>query len=82
MGVWIETTSVRPVPYVVQVTPHVGVWIETRLQESDAIEESHSPCGSVDWNLQAVSCGLQKIVTPHVGVWIETAQPSLTQIGH
>ena len=31
----------------------------------------HSPCGSVDWNLQKRLQNLAEIVTPLVGVWIE-----------
>ena len=54
------------------VTPHVGVWIETSQEPYRRKDMSHTSCRCVDWN----DLNLQTIddihVTPHVGVWIET----------
>ena len=75
MGVWIETAITLLYSFFPNVTPYVGVWIETRLHGWPRKRtESHSLCGSVDWNLY----GDKKVrvvgVTPYVGVWIETPE--------
>ena len=55
------------------VTPFVGVWIET-IQEHHVLEFliSHTLRGCVDWNLTSYTRSLVICVTPFVGVWIET----------
>ena len=58
------------------VTPHVGVWIETR-------SPAQTWCASLMvtphvgvWieTLISMTGRMSGIVTPHVGVWIETAR--------
>ena len=39
---------------------------------NDAFTNSHSLCGSVDWNIEEDWMGGKNYVTPYVGVWIET----------
>ena len=73
MGVWIETEFERDTYVPVNVTPCVGVWIETQHLIGEAIDIKSHP---------AWVCGLKRLkrkttllnlkVTPCVGVWIET----------
>ena len=79
MGVWIETKSMREVINEVNVTPFVGVWIET----TEASKISTSLPSHPSW-----VCGLKpsywgqrtevRLVTPFVGVWIETVSPYIS----
>ena len=57
----------------VNVTPCVGVWIETEISGSKVICTSVTPCVGV-WieTIQLCKAHMTKIVTPCVGVWIET----------
>ena len=49
MGVWIETILKQMEKAETEVTPYVGVWIETGVrQNSLATDTCHSLCGSVD----------------------------------
>ena len=73
MGVWIETHEVTNQDWFSQVTPFVGVWIETICEtKSASLARSHPSwvCGLKP----NVSSKVQKRcpVTPFVGVWIET----------
>ena len=47
-GVWIETPYSGVREGGLKVTPRAGVWIETWTKPGLTIENSHSPCGSVD----------------------------------
>ena len=54
------------------VTPLAGVWIEICQSISLGLSpQSHSPCGSVDWNIITTSVIFVASVTPLAGVWIE-----------
>ncbi len=51
MGVWIETSITWCRLRVPNVTPCVGVWIETIKEENNFVEfKSHTLRGCVDWN--------------------------------
>ena len=55
------------------VTPFVGVWIETWYQGwSWNTNRSHTLRGCVDWNVLKLLYPQHRFVTPFVGVWIET----------
>ena len=55
------------------VTPHVGVWIETRLYCTCRIGYTVTPHVGVWIETGGSACNTPHIpVTPHVGVWIET----------
>ena len=55
-----------------EVTPLVGVWIEIVTDILFILgTERHSPCGSVDWNIEQAHSEIIEQVTPLVGVWIE-----------
>ena len=70
---WIETQNSIQLIFMCSVTPHTGVWIETRI-----ISLSNVAIGSRPMR----ACGLKHyypfqiyrrvVVTPHAGVWIET----------
>ena len=74
MGVWIETWGTCKRIVRVNVTPCVGVWIETYVT---SLKQGHSEESHPAW-----VCGLKPgmennkqsntVVTPCVGVWIET----------
>ena len=73
MGVWIETPWAQPSLSNLQVTPFVGVWIETYLYPFGyALRMSHPSwvCG-LKPQLDYAHIGIDR-VTPFVGVWIET----------
>ena len=54
------------------VTPHVGVWIETKHSET-LYTRRVTPHVGVWIETVAVTVNLPRnTVTPHVGVWIET----------
>ena len=56
------------------VTPLVGVWIETfHSLTHNSLTTRHSPRGSVDWNTESCFFRFCAVVTPLVGVWIETS---------
>ena len=72
MGVWIEIANNFTFANAVAVTPLVGVWIE--ISSCSGVSSGcigHSPCGSVDWNMNVNLTGISYGVTPLVGVWIE-----------
>ena len=57
-----------------QVTPHVGVWIETLGLTVQQVPPAVTPHVGV-WIETRIPCTLHtrcQTVTPHVGVWIET----------
>ena len=60
--------------YVLTVTPHVGVWIETRMRMLSLQHMVVTPHVGV-WieTYSKALLGNDFLVTPHVGVWIETA---------
>ena len=64
------------------VTPHAGVWIETRLNKarwwSLTASRLMQACGLKPWPHKIVS--RKSFVTPHAGVWIETLH--LVQISY
>ena len=74
MGVWIETILKQMEKAEVDVTPYVGVWIETQCKPLH---------GAKRLSLLMWECGLKRVdtinnvvvaeVTPYVGVWIETS---------
>ena len=55
------------------VTPHVGVWIETLIKEAEEKSRLVTPHVGVwiETLVNMFTCKVNK-VTPHVGVWIET----------
>ena len=57
----------------ISVTPHVGVWIETKLNKEEFYQPEVTPHVGV-WieTKQTPQKHLHSGVTPHVGVWIET----------
>ena len=56
-----------------EVTPFVGVWIETYSETSPCFcLRRHTLRGCVDWNLRWIVLVCNRLVTPFVGVWIET----------
>ena len=58
---------------IVQVTPFVGVWIETcRSRPKRDGLSGHTLRGCVDWNTFDLGIVAYAFVTPFVGVWIET----------
>ncbi len=61
------------------VTPHVGVWIETQMQDVLGDEDAVTPHVGV-WIETNVKdqMGRPYSVTPHVGVWIETPRSART----
>ena len=62
------------IKFVIWVTPHAGVWIETPLHSEDTHDRLSLPmreCGLIQ-KLLCQQAG-RNIVTPHAGVWIETA---------
>ena len=65
-GRWHEAGS--------EVTPCVGVWIETRTRRMRMTlpRVSHTLRGCVDWNIIGTYLFIELTVTPCVGVWIET----------
>ena len=83
MGVWIETEFERDTYVPVNVTPCVGVWIETQHLIGEAIDIKSHP---------AWVCGLKRLkrkttllnlkVTPCVGVWIETNESGDIHFGY
>ena len=68
--------SITLLPPSTQVTPHVGVWIETVDYSGIAQGLGHTSCRCVDWNLTVNVRRYTRLVTPHVGVWIETSVAS------
>ena len=57
------------------VTPFVGVWIETpELCHTCKAKICHTLRGCVDWNTKEILASMPKDVTPFVGVWIETGR--------
>ena len=73
MGVWIETEVLDEVETEEEVTPCVGVWIETFEWTYVASESlGHTLRGCVDWNHIQACIAICKFVTSCVGVWIET----------
>ena len=64
-----------------EVTPHVGVWIETDVTICSYTRLFVTPHVGV-WieTLLCVVLHLLSRVTPHVGVWIETKNYTLTTI--
>ena len=73
MGVWIETISSSTYPFIVSVTPFVGVWIETEWK----YVHWYKPVSHPSWVCGLKPSGCRKVVppllvTPFVGVWIET----------
>ena len=60
---------------IIQVTPCVGVWIETLTARFKLVRfPGHTLRGCVDWNCIVASYTAVYIVTPCVGVWIETTK--------
>ena len=55
-----------------QVTPCMGVWIETNRQGGQHTPTSHTLYGCVDWNKILHAFLDYPFVTPCMGVWIET----------
>ena len=73
MGVWIETFLVPKELFSWNVTPCVGVWIETCLQRQFPGSLSSHPAWVCGLKLsEAEEAGFARPVTPCVGVWIET----------
>ena len=75
MGVWIETLSNQTFDAPPVVTPCVGVWIETSVENNPLLRTlCHTLRGCVDWNFMPDYLNDLKFnqVTPCVGVWIET----------
>ena len=73
MGVWIETNSQTGQHQYYDVTPCVGVWIETMkfydIGESPLMSHPAWVCGlKPSWEAARAA----RPVTPCVGVWIET----------
>ena len=65
----------------INVTPFVGVWIETRmLSLARPDPESHTLRGCVDWNFISSHFDIKPWVTPFVGVWIETSRNQLIYV--
>ena len=60
-------------PYVIWVTPCVGVWIETITGSLSHKKTEVTPCVGV-WieTLELIKSKYPTAVTPCVGVWIET----------
>ena len=57
------------------VTPYVGVWIETTYARYRSLSIGVTPYVGVWIETTSVRArGQRTIVTPYVGVWIETAQ--------
>ena len=49
MGVWIETSSMININEQINVTPFVGVWIETAMRsDAERTEVRHTLRGCVD----------------------------------
>ena len=57
------------------VTPCVGVWIETIMPVNPWRLNCHTLRGCVDWNSACLQVLFSGRVTPCVGVWIETPVP-------
>ena len=74
MGVWIETILRALLDSDIKVTPRVGVWIETLYIYCHPQTVGHSPCGSVDWNIDRIG-GQEKIETS-LPVWECGLKPS------
>ena len=75
MGVWIETEAQQVLNKYLDVTPCVGVWIETSVILSIAVDEVSHPAWVCGLKLAMVAlCLYLKKVTPCVGVWIETQE--------
>ena len=73
MGVWIETQAILNKYMDAQVTPYVGVWIETLGGSIGRVSNASHPtwvCGLKQQFPMGKALGL--CVTPYVGVWIET----------
>ena len=73
MGVWIETIRIGVQQLESQVTPFVGVWIETSVASQNWYRTQSHPswvCG-LKQKLHILSVIIME-VTPFVGVWIET----------
>ena len=63
------------------VTPCVGVWIETVVRYFKGSNcESHTLRGCVDWNTCIAMIFQVDFVTPCVGVWIETGNVAITGV--
>ena len=61
-----------------EVTPCVGVWIETEIDLNEYLQKkSHTLRGCVDWNRHVWWILRWRFVTPCVGVWIETKTRNL-----
>ena len=64
------------------VTPHVGVWIETSIQQQEQIPCQVTPHVGVWIETYHRLCpNIRDEVTPHVGVWIETVLMSTSEPG-
>ena len=73
MGVWIETRGRKSSDRSQCVTPHVGVWIETRIaRETGNCLRTSRPTWACGLKLNVEGVKVTIDVTPHVGVWIET----------
>ena len=72
MGVWIETPDLLKMADHCQVTPCVGVWIETEESASYHTESKSHPAWVCGLKLSMVLEIMLSEVTPCVGVWIET----------
>ena len=46
--------------------------LKQKKYENAKEANSHSLCGSVDWNIATMIAKEPEMVTPYVGVWIET----------
>ena len=75
MGVWIETCyAARPIEQM-EVTPFVGVWIETPADTSATRDAMSHPSWVCGLKLENDILGFDPSqVTPFVGVWIETKE--------
>ena len=62
------------------VTPFVGVWIDTQMQQSNLVRSQVTPFVGV-WieTEQKLEHRQWRLVTPFVGVWIETQETQETQ---
>ena len=69
----LKHVKINFLAYEKEVTPFVGVWIETRVVLKEPITGFVTPFVGV-WieTREMQSLSLQNKVTPFVGVWIET----------
>ena len=73
MGVWIETDRGGNAYHIREVTPCVGVWIETISSRAFEIAWPSHPAWVCGLKLEFGKGKEQvEVVTPCVGVWIET----------